>query len=41
MQVGDIILKVNEVDTVDVEHCIAVDALKSAGDEVILVSLSK
>ena len=39
MQVGDIILKVNETDTVNVEHIIAVNALKSAGEEVNLVNL--
>lgn len=38
MQVGDIILKVNDVDTVDVNHSVAVNALKLAGDEVNLVS---
>lgn len=38
MQVGDIILKVNHVDTVAVEHVTAVNALKSAGEEVRLVS---
>jgi len=36
MQVGDIILKVNHVDTVAVEHVTAVNALKSAGEEVRL-----
>ncbi|XP_057301761.1 disks large homolog 2-like [Hydractinia symbiolongicarpus] len=36
MKVGDIILKVNDIDTVTVEHIIAVEALKSAGEEVIL-----
>lgn len=39
MKVGDIILKVNDIDTETVEHIIAVEALKSAGEEVILVSL--
>jgi len=38
MQVGDIILRVNDVDTVNVNHAIAVNALKNAGDEVTLVS---
>ncbi|XP_065644773.1 disks large homolog 1 isoform X2 [Hydra vulgaris] len=36
MQVGDIILKVNDTDTVNVEHIVAVNALKSAGEEVNL-----
>ena len=37
IQVGDIILKVNEVSTVNVIHSVAVKALKEAGDEVNLV----
>ncbi len=36
-RMGDCILKVNNVETVNVEHVIAVEALKSAGDEVVLV----
>ena len=36
-RIGDCILQVNDVRTVDVEHSIAVEALKSAGDEVFLV----
>lgn len=38
IKVGDIILKVNETDTKEVEHSVAVNALKSAGEEVTLVS---
>lgn len=37
-RIGDCILQVNNVSTVDVEHSIAVEALKDAGDEVFLVS---
>lgn len=37
IQIGDIILKVNDVSTVDVNHSVAVKALKDAGDEVTLV----
>lgn len=37
MQVGDIILRVNDTDTVEIEHSVAVNALKNAGDEVKLV----
>ena len=37
MSVGDIITSVNNVDTTAVEHIIAVNALKSAGEEVCLV----
>lgn len=36
MKVGDIIVRVNGVDTVSVEHIVAVNALKSAGEEVVL-----
>ena len=36
MKVGDIIVCVNGVDTVSVEHLVAVNALKSAGEEVVL-----
>lgn len=39
MAVGDIITRVNDVDTSAVEHIIAVNALKSAGEEVVLVSI--
>ena len=38
MTVGDVITRVNGVDTTAVEHIIAVNALKSAGEEVALVS---
>lgn len=37
LQVNDIILKVNDVDLVDVPHCIAVEALKRAGNNVRLL----
>lgn len=37
LRIGDCILQVNDVRTVGVEHIIAVEALKSAGDEVILM----
>jgi len=37
IQVGDIILKVNDVSTVDVNHSVAVKALKDAGEDVKLV----
>lgn len=36
---GDAILRVNTVDLIDVPHSIAVDALKSAGNVVKLVSV--
>eukprot|EP00794_Sanderia_malayensis_P010738 gene10738-11887_t len=36
LRIGDCILQVNSVETVGVEHIVAVDALKSAGEEVIL-----
>uniref|UniRef100_A0A183CLE0 Calcium/calmodulin-dependent serine protein kinase/membrane-associated guanylate kinase n=1 Tax=Globodera pallida TaxID=36090 RepID=A0A183CLE0_GLOPA len=38
IRVGDVILKVNNTDTVDVPHQVAVNALKSAGSVVRLVS---
>ncbi len=31
-------MKVNDVDTVNVEHVVAVEALKAAGERVTLVS---
>ena len=37
-RVNDIILSVNDISTVDVEHSRAVDALKRAGNNVRLVS---
>uniref|UniRef100_A0A914KPX0 Disks large 1 tumor suppressor protein n=1 Tax=Meloidogyne incognita TaxID=6306 RepID=A0A914KPX0_MELIC len=37
IQVGDIILKVNTTETVDVQHQVAVDALKSSGSVVRLL----
>lgn len=37
VRVGDVILKVNNTDTVDVPHQVAVDALRSAGSVVRLV----
>lgn len=37
-RVNDIILSVNEVETVNVPHSAAVDALKRAGNQVRLVS---
>eukprot|EP00795_Rhopilema_esculentum_P016848 gene16848-8322_t len=36
LRIGDSILQVNDVSTVDVEHSVAVEALKLAGDEVFL-----
>jgi len=36
MKVGDVIVRVNGVDTIAVEHIVAVNALKSAGEEVVL-----
>ncbi|GFT62409.1 hypothetical protein NPIL_260341, partial [Nephila pilipes] len=36
--VNDIIVKVNDTNVVDVPHCVAVDALKRAGNTVRLVS---
>lgn len=38
VHVNDIIVSVNDVSVVDVAHAIAVDALKSAGEKVKLVS---
>ncbi|XP_054706998.1 disks large homolog 1-like [Uloborus diversus] len=37
LQVNDIIVKVNDVNVVDVPHCVAVDALKRAGNTVRLL----
>ncbi|KAG8185768.1 hypothetical protein JTE90_000750 [Oedothorax gibbosus] len=37
LQVNDIIVKVNETHVVDVPHCVAVDALKRAGNQVRLL----
>uniref|UniRef100_A0A914EP37 Uncharacterized protein n=2 Tax=Acrobeloides nanus TaxID=290746 RepID=A0A914EP37_9BILA len=37
IKVGDVILKVNNTDTVDVEHQVAVDALKNSGSVVRLL----
>lgn len=39
LQINDIIAAVNDVNVVDVTHATAVEALKSAGDKVKLVSL--
>lgn len=36
--IGDVILKVNNIEMVDVPHQVAVDALKTAGSVVRLVS---
>ena len=38
MKVGDIILRVNDVNVVNVNHSVAVKALKDSGEEVNLVS---
>lgn len=40
-RVNDIILKVNEVNLIEIPHSIAVDALKHAGNMVHLVSIFK
>ncbi|XP_022643401.1 disks large homolog 1-like isoform X2 [Varroa destructor] len=37
LQVNDIILRVNDVDLVDVPHRVAVEALKRAGNQVVLL----
>lgn len=37
IQVNDIILRVNDVDLVDVPHRVAVEALKRAGNQVVLL----
>ena len=39
VHVNDIIVSVNDVSVVDVTHALAVEALKSAGERVKLVSL--
>jgi len=36
LQVNDIILKVNDVTVVNISHSVAVDALKRAGNRVVL-----
>lgn len=41
LQVNDSILQVNDVSVVDVQHAVAVDALKKAGNTVKLVSITK
>lgn len=38
-RVNDIILKVNDVDLIEIPHSVAVDALKRAGNMVHLVSI--
>jgi len=38
ISVNDVIVSVNDVSVVDVTHAVAVEALKSAGDKVKLVS---